>query len=132
MSIESSADSRRTQHDPETLAAGHRAFLASLTYALLLNDYAYVKDLRQLLGNVDQLIAFFNRLLDVQLKLDIANDADEEHSHTMEEERRISLELDRARKNVDSDLKATINQAETTRQRADRGGKVFEHGVAGV
>jgi hypothetical protein len=98
------------QRDPETLATGHRTFLASLTYALLLNDLPYTKELRSLLGNVDQLIAFFNHLLDIQQKLDVENDAGGETGFTTEEESRISLELDRARKRVDSDLKSVINR----------------------
>ncbi|KAH9825544.1 Spindle pole body component [Teratosphaeria destructans] len=63
------------QRDPETLAAGHRSFLASLIYALLLTDYHFTRDLRSLLKNLDALIAFFNRLLDVQAKLDLEIDA---------------------------------------------------------
>ena len=99
-----------TQKDPETLASGHRAFLASLTYALLLNDTPYTREIRSLLGNVDHLIAFFNRQLEVQQKLDIEHDSGGETAYTAEEDRRISLELDRARKRVDSDLKSVVNR----------------------
>lgn len=99
-----------TQKDPETLASGHRAFLASLTYALLLNDIPYTKEVRSLLGNVDHLIAFFNRQLEIHQKLDMEHDSDGETAYTAEEERRISLELDRARKRVDSDLKSVVNR----------------------
>ena len=99
-----------SQRDPETLASGHRTFLASLTYALLLNDVPYTKQLRSLLGNVDSLIAFFNRLLDAQQKLDLEQDASGETGYTLEEEQRLSLELDRARKKVDSDLKSVVNR----------------------
>ena len=99
-----------TQKDPETLASGHRAFLASLTYALLLNDVLYTKEIRSLLGNVDHLIAFFNRQLEIHQKLDVEHDSAGETAYTTEEERRISLELDRARKRVDSDLKSTVNR----------------------
>ncbi|KAK3706913.1 hypothetical protein LTR37_012412 [Vermiconidia calcicola] len=99
-----------SQRDPETLASGHRTFLASLTYALLLNDITYTKELRSLLGNVDSLIAFFNRLLEVQQKLDLERDASGETGYTLEEELRLSLELDRARKKVDSDLKSVVSR----------------------
>jgi hypothetical protein len=105
-----STDGAVTQKDPETLASGHRAFLASLTYALLLNDILYTKEIRSLLGNVDHLIAFFNRQLEIHQKLDIEHDSDGETAYTTEEERRISLELDRARKRVDSDLKSVVNR----------------------
>ncbi|KAF2767590.1 hypothetical protein EJ03DRAFT_145494 [Teratosphaeria nubilosa] len=98
------------QRDPETLAAGHRSFLASLIYALLLTDYHFTRDLRSLLKNLDALIAFFNRLLDVQAKLDLEIDAGGAGAHTEEDERRTALELDRARKKVDSDLKSVVNR----------------------
>jgi hypothetical protein len=99
-----------TQKDPETLTSGHRAFLASLAYALMLNDIPYTKELRSLLGNVDQLIAFFSRQLEIQQKLDVEHDSGGETAYTLEEETRISLELDRARKRVDSDLKSVVNR----------------------
>lgn len=100
----------KTQRDPETLAAAHRLFLASLTYALLLNDIPFTKELRSLLGNVDQLIAFFDRLLDLQQKADMEHDASAESGITNEEERTTSLDLDRARKKVDSDLKSVVQR----------------------
>jgi hypothetical protein len=99
-----------SQRDPETLAAGHRSFLLALTYALLLTDLQYARELRSLLGNLDALIAYFNRLLDLQQKLDFEIDAGGASAHTEEDERRISLELDRSRKKVDSGLKFVINR----------------------
>jgi hypothetical protein len=104
------ATSKSAQRDPETLAAGHCAFLAALTYALFLTDVPYTKELRSLLNNVDQLIALFIRLLDVQQRSDLDQDAGLEVAHIEEEERKIALELDRARKRVDSDLKSVINR----------------------
>ncbi|KAK4494818.1 hypothetical protein PRZ48_014174 [Zasmidium cellare] len=100
----------RSQRDPETLASGHRTFLAALTYSLLLTDGPYTKELRSLLSNIDSLIAFFSRLLDIQQKLDLEDQTDGETSYTAQEEQRISLELDRARKKVDSDLKSVVNR----------------------
>jgi len=97
-------------HDPETIAAGHRAFLAALTYALLLNDVTFTKDLRSLLGNIDQLTALFDRLLEVQQKLDLEHDAGLEGGLVEEEERKVALDLDRARKTVDSDLRSVVNR----------------------
>ncbi|KAM0713091.1 hypothetical protein Q7P35_000543 [Cladosporium inversicolor] len=101
---------KTAQRDPETLAAGHRAFLAALTYALFLTDVSYTKELRSLLNNVDQLIALFIRLLDVQQRIDLDQDAGLKVAHIEEDERKIALELDRARKRVDSDLKSVINR----------------------
>ncbi|KAM0715972.1 hypothetical protein Q7P37_008486 [Cladosporium fusiforme] len=99
-----------TQKDPETLAAGHRAFLAALTYALFLTDVPFTRWLRSLLGNVDHLIALFIRLLEIQQRVDVEQKAGLETDHMEEDEAKITLELDRARKRVDSDLKSIINR----------------------
>lgn len=109
-SVASTEQQSKTQRDPETLAAGHRLFLASLTYALLMNDIPFMKELRSLLGNVDQLIAFFNRLLDTQQKADIEHAAGTETGITSDDEQSTSLALDRARKKVDSDLKSVVHR----------------------
>lgn len=128
------------QRDPETLAAGHRLFLASLTYSLLLTDTAYTKELRSLLGNIDNLIAFFIRLLDIQSKLDLetqnaGHDEAPPSAHLVEDEAHISLELDRARKKVDSGMKSVVHRLrELDRDRVgslrfwDAGGKPVEKG----
>ncbi|KAK4954277.1 hypothetical protein LTR10_007707 [Elasticomyces elasticus] len=97
------------QRDPETLAAAHRMFLAALTYATLLTDVPFTRELRSLLGNIDALVAFFNALLDVQQRLDVEGE-DGDSSFAADEESRVSLELDRARKKVDSDLRSVINR----------------------
>ena len=98
------------QHDPETLASGHRAFLVALIYTLLLTDVPYTRELRSLLGNVDSLVAYFDRLLDCQQKLDLEIDAGIGPDFREEQERKNSLELDRSRKKVDSDLKSVVNR----------------------
>ena len=109
-SFQHEKDEGVAQRDPETLAAGHRSFLAALTYALLLTDVPYTRELRSLLGNLDSLNAFFNSLLDLQQKLDIEHEAGGASALTEEDETRISLELDRSRKKVDSDLKSVVGR----------------------
>lgn len=104
------APPKPAQRDPETLAAGHRAFLAALTYALFLTDVPYTRWLRSLLGNVDHLIALFIRLLEIQQRVDSEQKAGLETDHMEEDEAKITLELDRARKRVDSDLKSIISR----------------------
>ncbi|KAF2721547.1 hypothetical protein K431DRAFT_246734 [Polychaeton citri CBS 116435] len=101
-----------TNHDPETIASAHRAFISALTYALLLTDQPYTKEMRSLLGSVDHLIAFFNRTLEVQQKLDVEYDSNFglESSQSLDEEKKVSLELDRARKRVDTDLRSVIQR----------------------
>ncbi|KAK6441008.1 hypothetical protein LTR95_002766 [Oleoguttula sp. CCFEE 5521] len=101
--------SSAAQRDPETIAAGHRAFLAALVYALLLTDVPYTKELRALLGTIDQLVLLFVRLLDLQQTLDQDDDAGLDTTHTAADERKAALDLDRARKRVDSDLKSVVS-----------------------
>ena len=110
-SATSTRSSKHTQRDPETLASGHRAFLASLIYALLLTDLPYTSQLRSLLGNVDNLVAYLIRLLGIQQNIDGEEEATGEASaHLVQEETRISSELERARKKVDSDLKTVVSR----------------------
>lgn len=101
---------RPMQRDPETLASGHRMFLASLIYALLLTDVPYTAELRNLLGNVDNLIAFFIRLLDLQQKVDLEIASGTESAFTAEEETNATLDLDRGRKKVDSAMKSVVGR----------------------
>ena len=100
------------QHDPETLASGHRRFLASLTFALLLTDASFTRELRSLLHNVDNLIAFFSRLIDTQQQNDGNQAADHppQRMHSVGEGTTVALELDRARKKVDGDLRSVVNR----------------------
>lgn len=122
-----------TQKDPETLASGHGTFLASLIYALLLTDIPYTRDLRSLLGNVDTLIAFFTRLLEIQQKLDLEHDSGGgETGYTAEEERRVALELDRARKKVDSDLKGVVARLRQLDQERIGAGRYLDVRGSGV
>ncbi|KXL43563.1 hypothetical protein M433DRAFT_192742 [Acidomyces richmondensis BFW] len=99
-----------TQRDPETLAAGHRSFLAALVYALLLTDVVYTRELRSLLGNLDTFVAMFNNLLDSQLRQDLELGVDNFAPDDDESEQRMVLQLDRARKKVDSDLKSVVSR----------------------
>ncbi|KAK1069083.1 hypothetical protein LTR12_012698 [Friedmanniomyces endolithicus] len=110
-SVQSAQAPEVAQRDPETLAAAHRTFVASLSYSLLLTDVPYTRDLRSLLGNIDALIAFFNSLLDAHHKADLADDArSSEDGYAADEESRLELELDRARKKVDSDLRSVVRR----------------------
>jgi len=98
------------QRDPETLATGHRSFLASLVYALLLTDIVYTRELRSLLGNLDTFVATFNNLLDSQSRQDLELNVSGSGSHVDDNEQRLALQLDRARKKVDSDMKSVVNR----------------------
>ncbi|KAI5362792.1 Putative gamma-tubulin complex component protein [Septoria linicola] len=102
---------KHAQRDPETLAFGHRTFLASLTYALLLTDLPYTKEMQSLLGNIDSLVAYFVRLLSIQEKIDGEEEATGEPSaHLIDEEQKLSIELERARNKVDHDLRSIVHR----------------------
>ncbi|TKA33531.1 hypothetical protein B0A50_00366 [Salinomyces thailandicus] len=130
VSLRSETEEEVAQRDPETLAAGHRIFLAALTYALLLTDISYTRGLRSLLGNLDSLIAYFNRLLDLQQKLDLEYEAGDASTLTEEDEQKSSLELDRARKKVDSDLKAVVNRLRQLDHERIGSGRYLDIGAA--
>ncbi|KAF2482944.1 gamma-tubulin complex component protein [Neohortaea acidophila] len=115
-------DTSPAQRDPESLASAHRSFLNALAYALLLTDVPYTKDLRSLLTNIDHLLSFFNRLLALQQKTDLERNLDEAYTAEAEDQARITLELDRARKKVDSDCKGVIARLrKLDRERIGRG-----------
>lgn len=99
------------QHDPETLSSAHRLYLSSLTYALLLTDVGFARTIRALIANVDLLAAHFSRLQSIQRSLDLDADSGVPAStYAEEDERAVALELDRARKRVDSGMKDVVGR----------------------
>ncbi|KAI4663998.1 uncharacterized protein J4E79_003498 [Alternaria viburni] len=104
--------SLRQQHDPEALASAHRRFLSSVAYSLLLTDQAFTKALRTLCTHVDELVAYIKRLTKIQQNLDLEEDEGVEDyaQNYKKEEREVSLEMDRARRRLDSDLKTLVER----------------------
>ncbi|KAF1944341.1 hypothetical protein EJ02DRAFT_371622 [Clathrospora elynae] len=100
------------QHDPEALASAHRRFLSSVAYSLLLTDQAFTKTLRTLCAHVDELVAYITRLTTIQQNLDLEEDEGVEDyaQNYKKEELEVSLEMDRARRRLDSDLKALVER----------------------
>jgi hypothetical protein len=100
------------QHDPEALASAHRRFLSSVAYSLLLTDQAFTKTLRTLCNHIDELVAYITRLTSIQQNLDLEEDEGVEDyaQNYTKEEREVNLEMDRARKRLDSDLKALVER----------------------
>ncbi|KAK4963984.1 hypothetical protein LTR28_004197 [Elasticomyces elasticus] len=99
-----------TPHDPETLSTAHRAYLASLTRALLLTDIPYTRDLRTFFSHIDSFVAFFVRLQNIHQALDLEQDEDipDHLTDLAQEEKHIGLELDRARKRLHGDMKSIV------------------------
>lgn len=108
----SSRPQPRASHDPEILASAHRLFLRSLSYSLLLTDLPYTHALRSFLTHVDELFAFIERLRTVQQNLDLERDEGvvDALANYEQEEKDVLLELDRARKRVDSDLRSLVGR----------------------
>jgi hypothetical protein len=102
----------RQQHDPEALALAHRQFLSSISYSLLLTDTVFAKSLRTLCTHVDELVAYITRLTSIQQHLDLEEDEGVEDfaQNYKKEESEVSLELDRARRRLDSDLKGLVTR----------------------
>ncbi|KAF9694780.1 hypothetical protein EKO04_007407 [Ascochyta lentis] len=100
------------QHDPEALAFAHRHFLASVAYSLLITDGAFTKTLRVFCTHVDDLVAHITRLQSIQQNLDLEEDEGVEDfsQNYKKEEADVNLEMNRARKRIDSDLKALVER----------------------
>ena len=107
-------DARR-QHDPEAVAFAHRRFLSSIVYSLLLTDVAFTKALRTFCTHVDEMVAYITRLQSVQRTLDMEEDDGiiDHMQNYQKEEQTTSLEMDRTRRRLDSDLKALVERLRT-------------------
>ncbi|KAF2200095.1 Spc98 family protein [Delitschia confertaspora ATCC 74209] len=105
-----SASTQAPHHDPETIASAHRSFLATIAFYLLLTDRTFTKVIREFFRHVDELVALISRLQTIQQNLDLEEDEGVEDSlaNYNQEEKEVSLSLDRARKRLDSDMKALI------------------------
>ncbi|KAF1846779.1 uncharacterized protein K460DRAFT_367526 [Cucurbitaria berberidis CBS 394.84] len=121
------------QHDPEALALAHRRFLSSVAYSLLLTDVAFTKTLRTLCNHVDELVAYITRLTSIQQNLDLEEDdgVEDYAQNYTKEEAEVSLELDRARRRLDSDLKALVERLrEIDSERINNAAPIVANGVA--
>jgi hypothetical protein len=100
------------QHDPEALGRAHHHFLSSITYSLLLTDLTFPKSLRTFCTHVDELVAYISRLTSIQQNLDLEEDEGIEDfaQNYKKEEKEVLLELDRARRRLDSDLKGLVER----------------------
>lgn len=100
------------QHDPEALGLAHRRFLSSVGYSLLLTDPTFAKLLRVFCTHVDDLVAYITRLTGIQQSLDLEEDEGVEDfaQNYKREEGEVLMELDRARRRLDSDLKGLVER----------------------
>ena len=100
------------QHDPEALAFAHRHFLSSVAYSLLITDGPFTKGFRTFCTHVDDLVAHITRLQSIQQNLDLEEDEGVEDfsQNYKKEEADVSLGMDRARRRLDSDLKALVER----------------------
>ncbi|CAO2654703.1 Nn.00g114360.m01.CDS01 [Neocucurbitaria sp. VM-36] len=103
---------QQQQHDPEALALAHRRFLSSLAFFLLLTDVSFTNAMRTLCIHVEELVAYITRLASIQQNLDLEEDEGvEDYAQNLQnEEKEVNLELDRARRRLDSDLKALVER----------------------
>ncbi|KAJ4368140.1 hypothetical protein N0V83_006495 [Neocucurbitaria cava] len=108
---EGNAQRKQQEHDPEALALAHRRFLSSVAYSLLLTDVSFTKAMRTLCMHVEELVAYVTRLASIQQNLDLEDEGVEDYAHNFKsEEKEVNLELDRARRRLDSDLKALVDR----------------------
>lgn len=103
---------QQQQHDPEALSTAHRTFLRSITHALLLTDTAFTTNLYTTYTHIDLLTAHLTRLQTIHASLDAEeDDGFEDYSRDWaKEQREVGLELDRARRRLDADLKGLVGR----------------------
>jgi hypothetical protein len=103
-------EERHQQHDPEALSFAHRQFLSSIAHLLLLTDQSFTKAIRIFFTHVDELVALVTRLQLIRQNLDLEEDDGIEDfmANYKQEEKDVALELDRARKRLDSDMKSLL------------------------
>jgi hypothetical protein len=113
-------------HDPSSLSMTHRAHLYALAHALLLTDEPLTRALRDLLGAVDHLVAWFTEAIEGWRRLDDdfdVDELDEEFEGMRRKEAERLLQLDRARKAVDSSLRAVIFRLRAIDEDRGEGGR---------
>ncbi|KAL5113977.1 hypothetical protein ACEQ8H_008159 [Pleosporales sp. CAS-2024a] len=99
-------------HDPEALGLAHRRYLTSIVYSLLLTDYVFTASMRQFCTHVDELVAYITRLTGIQQNMDLEEDEGIENfaENSRHEEGHVLMELDRARRRLDSNLKELVER----------------------
>lgn len=121
-------DKDREQHDPEALSIAHRRFLNSISHSLLLTDIAFTKAIRDFFTHVDELVAFIIRLQTIQQNLDLEEDDGVEDFTTnyKQEEKDVDVQLDRARRRLDSDMKSLLSRLRDIDAERVGSGPVFD------
>lgn len=122
---------RKRQHDPEALSSAHRSFLTSVCTSLLLTDQSFPTTLRSFFTHVDELVALITRLQSIRQNLDMEEDtgAHDYLANYKQEEKDVNLQLDRARRRLDSDMKSLIGRLRDID--SERVGSVLGLGVNG-
>jgi DNA-binding transcriptional MerR regulator len=108
-------------HDPAVLTTSHRLFLTSLCHSLLITDIPYTTALRNLLHNIDALVAIVTRLQSIQESLDLEEDEGviDPMSDFAKQEEEVKRELGRARKRIDAKLKEVVGRLRTIDQQGE-------------
>ncbi|KAF2671858.1 Spc98 family protein [Microthyrium microscopicum] len=107
-----STPSQQPAHDPATLSTAHRIFLTALSHALLYTDTPFLSALTTLLHAIDDMIAQIMRLQTVQRNMDLEEDEGvfDAMENYVAEAAECAVELDRARKRVDSGARAVVGR----------------------
>jgi hypothetical protein len=99
-------------HDPAVLSSAHRSFLSSLARGLLLTNISFTTALRDMIRNVDALVALVVRLRSIQESLDLEEDEGvvDPMGDFAKQEEEVKRELSRARKRVDAGTRAVVEK----------------------
>jgi Gamma tubulin complex component N-terminal/Gamma tubulin complex component C-terminal len=121
------AEEETSQHDPASLSAAHTSFLTSLSAALLYTDSQFTSSLHALLKSVDLLVANILRLQNIEHNLDLEEDSGvvDALADNLGDHGKCLIELDRARKKVDSAMKLVVSKLKSLGESEQTSGNIL-------
>ncbi|KAJ9613056.1 hypothetical protein H2200_002997 [Cladophialophora chaetospira] len=105
-------DEERVPSDPRAMAEAHRKFLHALNSALFLTHGDFTNLLKELLTQIDHLVALFSRLQTVWQGLDLQDDEGvvDAFSNYAQDEKEVLTEMDRTRVDVETSLASIVEK----------------------
>lgn len=127
------AQTKRHQHDPETITVAHRTYLTYLSQYLFLTDIPFTQALRMLLAKVDHYIALITQLQTVQQNLDLESDEGVVDSLVdyAADEKRIWTDLKQTRAELEAGITDLVSRLrDIDDSRLVEGKRLFDFGVS--
>ncbi|EXJ55515.1 hypothetical protein A1O7_08443 [Cladophialophora yegresii CBS 114405] len=119
-------DKERVPTDPRALADAHRRYLHALNAALFLANDGFIESLKELLDQIDHLVALFSRLQTVWQGLDLQDDEGvvDAFSNYAQDEVEVLAEMDRTRSAVEASLSKIVDKIRDMEKEKETGSGV--------